>query len=209
MSEKTFKILWGILVIIFIWMLIWIEYDIVEADAFLEETRNELEIIDTYSLDEIREISYNAQAIFTPAPVERVQVVETVPGTPFTQAEIDMIVSLVHYEAGNQDVLGKKLVVDTVLNRLHSDRFPDSVDDVIYQKLNGRYQYSVVGKYDMDTSECTLDEYQVVLEEISNQQNTEVIFFRTGDYMSCGEPLFKYGNHYFSGLKGENINDRK
>ena len=47
---------------------------------------------------------------------------------------LEYLACLVEAEAGNQDELGKRLVVDVVLNRLDSNEFPDNIYDVINQK---------------------------------------------------------------------------
>ncbi|MFP3153603.1 cell wall hydrolase [Lachnospiraceae bacterium ZAX-1] len=51
-----------------------------------------------------------------------------------TGKEQALLLQLAISEAENQDTLGMALVMQTVLNRVESDRFPDSVADVIFQK---------------------------------------------------------------------------
>lgn len=50
------------------------------------------------------------------------------------QGEMELIAQLVQAEAGNQGLSGMRLVVDVVLNRVESDKFPNTVEDVIFQK---------------------------------------------------------------------------
>lgn len=45
-------------------------------------------------------------------------------------------------EAGNQNTQTKTLVIMSVLNRVESPDFPDSVSEVIFQKSDNVYQYS-------------------------------------------------------------------
>lgn len=45
-------------------------------------------------------------------------------------------------EAEGCDTYTKELVILTVLNRVYSDKFPDTINDVIYQTLNGVPQFS-------------------------------------------------------------------
>lgn len=111
----------------------------------------------------------------------------------FTEREIDLMAQLVWHEAGNQDMVGKMLVADTVLNRMESDRFPNTVEEVIFQK--GQYTTAKVLGRDEPTIEC----YGAVLSEIDGERyNTEVIFF--GRTYGRGEPLFQHQDHCFSGL---------
>ena len=55
----------------------------------------------------------------------------------------ELLVRIAMAEAGNQDVEGKALVMMVVLNRMLSDEFPDTIEDVIMQKTN-LHQYLVV-----------------------------------------------------------------
>ena len=50
------------------------------------------------------------------------------------------LVYIVHAEANNQDLTGKKLVADVVLNRVHDPRFPNTIEGVIFQP----YQFSPI-----------------------------------------------------------------
>jgi len=62
----------------------------------------------------------------------------------FTPAEIDLFARLVHAEAGGEPYLGQVAVAATVLNRIRSPKFPDTLGGVIYQIESGKYQYSPV-----------------------------------------------------------------
>lgn len=47
-------------------------------------------------------------------------------------------------EAEGESIQGKTLVIMSVLNRVWSDEFPDTIEEVILQEDNGVYQYSPV-----------------------------------------------------------------
>mgnify|MGYP002853677077 FL=1 len=100
-------------------------------------------------------------------------------------------------EAGNQSELGKRLVIDCVLNRIDSARWRD--DDTIKEVITHPYQFETYtnGAY----TRVELDESvgQLVEEEILNRTNYDVIYFRTGCYFSCVPAIMKEGDHYFSG----------
>jgi N-acetylmuramoyl-L-alanine amidase len=111
----------------------------------------------------------------------------------FTEREIDLMAQLVWHEAGNQDSIGKRLVVDTVLNRVEDARFPNTVEEVIFQK--GQYTTAKV----LGRVEPTIECYGAVLSEIDGERyNTEVLFFGRG--YGCGKPLFQHQDHCFSTL---------
>lgn len=66
-------------------------------------------------------------------------------------AEDDKILSQIAMaEAEDESTEGKALVMLVVLNRAWSDGFPNSIEDVVFQKVNGTYQFSPVepgGRY--------------------------------------------------------------
>lgn len=107
--------------------------------------------------------------------------------------------ALVMAEAGNQSITGKRLVADTVLNRVADPRFPDTIDGVIYQQS----QYSVVWngalqEYIDGRKEISEDCYQVVAEELQDQVDYDVIYFCAGGWSAYGEHAYKFEDHYFS-----------
>ncbi|MBD5477848.1 MAG: cell wall hydrolase [Lachnospiraceae bacterium] len=48
-------------------------------------------------------------------------------------------------EAEGESIQAKTLVILTVLNRVQSGEFPDSIEEVIFQCRNGTYQFSCIG----------------------------------------------------------------
>ena len=67
-----------------------------------------------------------------------------------SEEDYDALLRLVEAEASGEDIKGKMLVANVVLNRVESSSFPDTVKEVIYQRHNGRAQFSPVatGKID-------------------------------------------------------------
>jgi len=59
------------------------------------------------------------------------------------------LVRIVEAEATDEDLKGKVLVANVVLNRVEDNGFPDSIYDVVTQKTNGRAQFSPIddGRY--------------------------------------------------------------
>lgn len=111
-----------------------------------------------------------------------------------TDEEIDLIALLTMGEAEGETEEGKRLVIDSVLNRVDSEHFPDTVKDVIYQPS----QYTAMWNTRVDRCYVREDIRQLVIEESIDRTNTEVVFFRTEHYHPFGTPLFQVGNHYFS-----------
>lgn len=62
----------------------------------------------------------------------------------FSASELDLLARLVQAEAGGESYQGQVAVAATILNRLDSPRFPNTISGVVYQVVNGYYQYSPV-----------------------------------------------------------------
>jgi len=65
-------------------------------------------------------------------------------GHSYSAADLDLLARLVHAEAGAEPYSGQVAVAATVLNRIRSARYPNTLPGVIYQVTNGYYQYSPV-----------------------------------------------------------------
>ena len=101
--------------------------------------------------------------------------------------EMALMAQVVRAEAGNQDDVGKRLVVDCILNRLDSDSFPDTIEEVVTQENQfASYQW------------YTQDDWDAVADEIVDRTDNDIVFFRTDHYSNHGEPAYQYGDHYFS-----------
>lgn len=113
---------------------------------------------------------------------------------PISDDEVWLLGLVCVAESEDQSEEGKRLVIDTVLNRVESDEFPDTIEDVVYQKS----QFSSMWNGRADRCVVT-DEYRdLVMSELKERTNSDVLYFRTGHYCSWGDPLFKVGDHYFS-----------
>lgn len=108
--------------------------------------------------------------------------------------DVSLIALITMAEAEGECEEGKRLVIDTILNRVDSEYFPDNVYDVIYQ----RNQFSSIWNGRIDRCEVKEDICELVREELISRTNTEVVFFTAGEYGRYGFPMFQVGNHYFS-----------
>ncbi|MDF2538357.1 MAG: putative rane protein [Herbinix sp.] len=61
-----------------------------------------------------------------------------------TKSEMRMLERIVEAEASGEDMVGKILIANVVFNRISDDEFPDSIEKVIFQKVNGDYQFSPI-----------------------------------------------------------------
>jgi N-acetylmuramoyl-L-alanine amidase len=110
-------------------------------------------------------------------------------GHEYTSSDIVSIGKVAYHEANNQSELGKRLVIDTILNRVESDGFPNTIEEVLSQP----------GQYCNPSKYPPKDYYRLVAEESYFRTNSDVLWYRTKKYHKYGAPIIKEGDHYFSG----------
>ena len=112
------------------------------------------------------------------------------------EAELELLACVVMAEAGGEDLTGKKLVADVVLNRVADPAFPDTITDVVYQE--GQFAVvkngALVKAYETVSADC----YEAVASELVDQISYDVLWFDCGGYLPYGTPAFQHGGHYFS-----------
>ncbi len=62
----------------------------------------------------------------------------------FTAAELDLFARIVYAEASGEGFAGQVAVAASILNRISSELFPNSLSGVVFQVVGGSYQYSPV-----------------------------------------------------------------
>lgn len=124
-----------------------------------------------------------------------------------SDTDYDSLLRIVEAEAGGEDMDGKLLVANVVLNRVNNEKFPDTVTEVIMQKGQGVAQFSptVDGRFQNVTiSEETYEAVERALygEDISKG----ALYFCAREKADSGKlkwfdqnltKLFSYGNHEF------------
>lgn len=102
-------------------------------------------------------------------------------------------------EAEGEDVEGKALVILVVLNRVWSDKFPDSIPEVIFQER----QFSPVGNGRFDRVEPNRECYEALeLIQLNKWDESQgALYFESEGESSWHKDnphfLFQHGNHYF------------
>ena len=147
--------------------------------------------VKTETVEPITVVSYTPVER-TPAVVTEEQGEEEEPAMPEEDVELIALVTMAEAEGECEE--GKRLVIDTILNRVDSEHFPNTVYDVVYQPS----QFSSMWNGRVDRCEVREDICQLVWEELDSRTNCEVIFFTAGEYSAYGVPMFQVENHYFS-----------
>ena len=143
-------------------------------------------------------IAYEEDLIVTMSVSDAEVVEEPKPEMILTEEEIELIALVTMAEAEGESEYGKRLVIDTILNRVDSDveYMPNTVHEVIYQ----RNQFAPMWNGRIDRCYVREDIVDLVKEELVSRTNNEVMFFHAGRYGEYGTPMFSEGNHYFSSL---------
>ncbi len=149
-----------------------------------------IEIIKTEVVEEVSFSPKEEVVVQEPAPQDIACEIDM----DISNDDIELIALVTMAEAEGECEEGKRLVIDTILNRVDSDSFPDTVYEVVYQPN----QFSSMWNGRVDR--CYIDDYicQLVTEELCNRKNYDVIFFTADRYGKYGAPMFQIGNHYFS-----------
>lgn len=129
------------------------------------------------------------EVIIEPEPVEEVI------DYGMSQEDIELIALVTMGEAEGEPELGQRLVIDTILNRIDSERFKGkNAHDVIYAKN----QFSCMWDGRIERCYVMPELVELVKEELLNRTNSEVLYFRADYYHSFGTPVISVGNSYFS-----------
>lgn len=162
-------------------------------------------------------VTLSPEPITTTAPV-KVEVVEKSteqnlsPNTtaaesanvPQTNNDDYLLAKIAMAEAEGEDLTGKVLVVEVVLNRVKDKHFPDTVYEVITQCNGDTYQFSPVipgGRwYTTEPNEECWEAVQIALE--GRDEATNALYFTSSKEESTWhsrnlEYLFDHGNHKF------------
>ena len=124
-----------------------------------------------------------------------------------TTEEYEMLLRIVEAEAGGEDTEGKILVANVVLNRVESDKFPDTIEEVIFQRNGKVTQFSPVADGRYYTVEVSEDTIEAVNRALSGEDLSQgALYFAArssadSDNMRWFDRhltfLFKHGGHEF------------
>lgn len=120
----------------------------------------------------------------------------------FNSSELDLFYRLVEAEAGNEPIEGRIAVANVVLNRLASDKYPDTLREVIYQPN----QFEVVTIGTIDTKVPSQETIAAVNRAIAGEKAVSddiLLFWATyldpaNDLWDHCEIITTIGGHHFS-----------
>lgn len=156
--------------------------------TYIETSINEDLEIDTFkkTANEFNDLEYNSVEI-------NITELDDIKSEMYYDS-LEYLARCVEAEAGDQSELGKRLVVDVILNRVDSSEFPNTIEDVINQP----YQFSVVLNNSINEVTPAENTYQLIAQELESRENTEVLYFRMDYYHQDTTPVLQEQDHYFS-----------
>lgn len=124
-----------------------------------------------------------------------------------SKADVTMLERIVEAEAGGEDQVGKILIANVIFNRIVNKHFPDTVEEVIFQKNDGDYQFSPVKNGRYWSVKISKDTKKAVERALSGEDFSEgALYFVARKRTTSSnirwfdnklEWLFKHGGHEF------------
>lgn len=105
--------------------------------------------------------------------------------------EQELLARVVEAEAGNQGIIGKRLVVAVIYNRVESEKFPNT----IYEVLTSPHQFSTVWNGQVEKMEITPETLFAIEIERAHRSDNEILYFNCGE--CSGKFAYKYKGHNF------------
>lgn len=160
-----------------------------------EQTSPTVSTVETASPTYINALPVVSEKISTtpppaPEPVSRYADLEISEDDRYTLA------CLVYHEARGESFEGQVAVVEVVLNRMLSDYFPDTVEEVVFQKYGDVWQFSPAPY--LYSAEPDKEQYLAVhtaIEEREHILSEDTVYFSTAPYNESVDMII--GNHYF------------
>lgn len=122
-------------------------------------------------------------------------------------ADVEVLLKIVEAEAGCEDEEGKLLVANVILNRLNSEKFPDSVSEIVFQRENGIAQFSPVSDGSYDRVQISEETVRAVGRALEGEDISDgALYFAARKYADSERMrwfdekltlLFRHGGHEF------------
>lgn len=119
------------------------------------------------------------------------------------EQEYQILLKIVEAEAGGEDTTGKMLVANVVMNRVRSAQFPNTISEVVYQRSEGRTQFSPTADGRIDKVTISTDTIEAVARVMSGEDvSAGALYFRAisskeGWFDQSLNRVLEHGNHIF------------
>lgn len=154
-----------------------------------------------------KEIHTGEENVETEIPTEESEVasaaIEEESCFNLNENDYHVLLKIVEAEAGTEDLTGKMLVANVVMNRVNSDIFPDTVTEVVYQKHHGNAQFSPTADGRIHTVTVSEETTEAVRRVLQGEDHSKGALFFRSSYCKSGwfdrslTRVLEHGNHIF------------
>lgn len=129
--------------------------------------------------------------------------VASLPAQTYKKDDRYWLAKIIEAEASTESLEGKIAVGAVVINRVEADWFPDTIKEVIFQKFNGKYQFSPVGNGRIHKVEPSEEAYDAADRALAGEDPTDgALYFYNpkiskSKFFKNRESLVTIGNHQF------------
>jgi len=137
--------------------------------------------------------------------IENIETTETIETNVINlnEEELEALMRIVEAEAGNQDIIGRMLVANVIINRVNNSYFPNTILEVIFQNDGNVYQFEPIKNgyyYSVTISELTKEAVEKVLK--GEDYSMGALYFTRSSskdswFNTSLTKLFMHGAHYF------------
>ena len=123
------------------------------------------------------------------------------------ESEYYTLLRIVEAEATGEDIIGKMLIANVILNRVEDERFPDTIEEVVWQEIGGSAQFSPTVDGRIYTVEISDDSIEAVDRVLTGEDYSEgALYFmarsasesvNVGWFDDTLIPLFQHGGHEY------------
>lgn len=166
-------------------------YQFPEAGEYESQLKEESEHM---SIAESAKVALAQECVTVTYPEQTKSDVQLIPAytldKSITLEEFELMCRIVMNESGGEPFQTQVAVAETIVNRVNSDKFPNTVMEVLYQP----YQYSHA-----DNGEITDSVREAVTSALEQHiYDTDMMYFREDYYHEFAEDYFYINNMYFS-----------
>lgn len=112
----------------------------------------------------------------------------------YTEEDYKALVNIVEAEATGEDIIGKIMVANVVLNRVKSNQFPNTIYEVVYQQSNGRAQFSPISDGRMGKVPLTDETYEAVERALKGEDHSNGALFFAARSLSSEKAMSWFDN---------------
>ena len=172
----------------------WLGLTCIRCFLFLPEDTPEYTPIKEYGLIKATVLDVTEKKSTEQCEAEAVELIEMVL-EEYTAEEKMLMARLGMSEAGILEVKAIQGVIQTAMNRKNSDDYPDTIEGVIYQRINGHRQFST-----QDNGEPNEKCYIAVANAIATPDEfpPDMYWFNSDHYPNYGYPYKEIDGMFFS-----------